>query len=390
MMFGRQPSWGPPGGPAIPPRPPPTGAPPAASAGPAVPPRPNISDWLSQFSFERTLSSSNDALEWIRDPVTGTTIESPVMLRCLHSVGKGSLPQIGTVSLRFLPLPLSCRRSAPAVAFDSCHSVLVSVAARGEKGMECPVCHEMTMLGPDGENSLPENVALRAIVDRLEAMKQPCGNCKTPASAQIRCDGCRALLCKACDEKLHKIPLFEHHQRHPIVNSTDFLLCQEHPGEKVTLFCLEDQVPVCPYCIISGSHLNHECVPLADTAKDLRTNLMDITRQVGARQETLLRGEEAVMKRMQEVHLVSSFAANVGRCSIAAARAPLSLTPVRFPSLFFAVCAQNCDLLAQRIAARFDDLITSIYTRQYSLLDSVEAFRRVKRMCSHTAHLSLL
>jgi hypothetical protein len=39
----------------------------------------------------------------------------------------------------------------------------------------CPVCGELTPLGEDGVESLPQNLPLAALVKRLEKKKRTCG-----------------------------------------------------------------------------------------------------------------------------------------------------------------------------------------------------------------------
>lgn len=46
-------------------------------------------------------------------------------------------------------------------------------------------------------------------------------------------------------------------------------LCPQH-GEKLKLFCQEDQLPICVVCQTSKTHKGHECLPLEEAAIDCR------------------------------------------------------------------------------------------------------------------------
>uniref|UniRef100_A0AAY4BHX4 Uncharacterized protein n=1 Tax=Denticeps clupeoides TaxID=299321 RepID=A0AAY4BHX4_9TELE len=50
------------------------------------------------------------------------------------------------------------------------------------------------------------------------------------------------------------------------------VLCSQH-GEKLKLFCLEDQQPVCLVCRDSKSHKNHNFSPINEAALDLKEEL---------------------------------------------------------------------------------------------------------------------
>ncbi|XP_076849998.1 E3 ubiquitin-protein ligase TRIM35-like [Brachyhypopomus gauderio] len=50
------------------------------------------------------------------------------------------------------------------------------------------------------------------------------------------------------------------------------VLCSLH-NEKLKVFCLEDQQPVCLVCQISKKHKNHECCPLDEAVSDFKDKL---------------------------------------------------------------------------------------------------------------------
>ncbi|KAL2101619.1 hypothetical protein ACEWY4_003380 [Coilia grayii] len=50
-------------------------------------------------------------------------------------------------------------------------------------------------------------------------------------------------------------------------------LCAQH-GEKLKLFCQDDQLPICVVCQTSKAHKGHECLPLEEAASDCRAELI--------------------------------------------------------------------------------------------------------------------
>ncbi|XP_037541341.1 zinc-binding protein A33-like [Nematolebias whitei] len=62
-------------------------------------------------------------------------------------------------------------------------------------------------------------------------------------------------------------------------------LCHLH-GEKLKLFCLEDQQPVCLVCRDAKAHKKHNCVPISEAAEEyraqLQTNLVNLKSERGS------------------------------------------------------------------------------------------------------------
>lgn len=40
------------------------------------------------------------------------------------------------------------------------------------------------------------------------------------------------------------------------------MLCDDHPDEKLSFYCLDCRKPVCPHCLILGDHKNHQQTPI--------------------------------------------------------------------------------------------------------------------------------
>lgn len=264
--------------------------------------------WLSTDVDQRLAKA--DPLEFVRCPVTKTTIREPILLRCLHSVSRSALPDIAT----------------------------------GDRALSCPVCHEITTLPEAGPSALPVNRGLAALVDRMEETKKPCDNCKTPSTASVRCRQCGgAAYCKACDEKIHQMPVFRGHIRTSLLSSPDFMRCADHPDESLTLYDLKDHVPVCPYCVISGSHRGHESVPLKEAVRQARGEMLRFVRAAQKKEREIEGGQRAIATKMSAV-------------------------------------LEAADGLRNRINLRFEELIYALQRRQSELLADIDGLQSHKGM----------
>ncbi|XP_062389233.1 zinc-binding protein A33-like isoform X2 [Sardina pilchardus] len=56
-------------------------------------------------------------------------------------------------------------------------------------------------------------------------------------------------------------------------------LCPQH-GERLKLFCQEEQLPICVVCQTSKTHKGHECLPLEEAAVDCRLQAQSISKRI--------------------------------------------------------------------------------------------------------------
>lgn len=50
------------------------------------------------------------------------------------------------------------------------------------------------------------------------------------------------------------------------------VLCSLH-GEKLKLFCMEDQEPICVVCRDSRKHKTHDCIPIQEAVQEHKVGL---------------------------------------------------------------------------------------------------------------------
>lgn len=79
-------------------------------------------------------------------------------------------------------------------------------------------------------------------------------------------------------------------------------LCGLH-GEKLKLFCLEDQQPVCPICRYSRRHTGHSFSPLEEAAAEHRATLQELLRPVHERKDLLAVAGDNFSQASQNIEL---------------------------------------------------------------------------------------
>ncbi|XP_068449530.1 E3 ubiquitin-protein ligase TRIM39-like [Clinocottus analis] len=132
------------------------------------------------------------------------------------------------------------------------------MASRSEKDLCCPVCHEVFR---DPVVLSCSHSFCKDCLKRWwrEKPTQECPVCKRRSS---RSDPpCNLVLKNLCESFL-----LERDQRAPET------LCSLH-SEKLRLFCLDHQQPVCLVCRDSKTHKNHRITPIDEAAQDLKEEL---------------------------------------------------------------------------------------------------------------------
>ncbi|XP_068449531.1 E3 ubiquitin-protein ligase TRIM39-like [Clinocottus analis] len=132
------------------------------------------------------------------------------------------------------------------------------MASRSEKDLCCPVCHEVFR---DPVVLACSHSFCKDCLKRWwrEKPSQECPICKRRASKKE--PPCNLALKNLCESFL-----LEGDQRAPET------LCSLH-SEKLRLFCLDHQQPVCLVCRDSKTHKNHRITPIDEAAQDLKEEL---------------------------------------------------------------------------------------------------------------------
>jgi len=154
----------------------------------------------------------------------------------------------------------------------ACHINNVSNHER----LACPACADISIVS---EGGLPIDRTLQVVVQMWSEQQQPkqeleeqqlplCGFCEEQPAAR-RCVQCNGFLCAECERTSHSKGFFRSHN---VVDldlaadrSVDYagrMLCEDHPEEKLSFYCLDCRRPVCSHCLILGDHKGHEQTPI--------------------------------------------------------------------------------------------------------------------------------
>ncbi|KAG7257462.1 hypothetical protein CRUP_019180 [Coryphaenoides rupestris] len=197
------------------------------------------------------------------------------------------------------PLLLPCAHS---LCFNCAHRILVSHCPPSESihsitAFQCPTCrYAITLSAQRGLEGLKRNVTLQNIIDRVQraanglgqwtqlphrdAETAPCQFCEQepPLDAVKTCVTCEVSYCDKCLKVTHpnKKPFTGHRLVEPLADGQHLhlqlqgLLCLEHEGEKVNMYCVTDEQLICALCKLVGCHRDHQVATLSDRFEKLK------------------------------------------------------------------------------------------------------------------------
>eukprot|EP00058_Branchiostoma_floridae_P027116 XP_002612607.1 hypothetical protein BRAFLDRAFT_78768 [Branchiostoma floridae] len=193
-------------------------------------------------------------------PVCLELFSCPVLLPCLHSLCFRCADDIMLQALKV----------KPEVALETVES---SPSAEGTTaGFPCPICRERVPIDDRGLDGLRRNMMLENIVERYQHLsmaegatpsKLLCQLCEgTPMEACKTCVTCRATYCAQCLSTMHppRGPLASHELVEPTAKTEQprAVTCPDHKNERLNMFCLTDEAPVCSLCKLVGKHKEHD------------------------------------------------------------------------------------------------------------------------------------
>lgn len=187
----------------------------------------------------------------LRCPVCHDYFAEPVMLQCTHHI---------------------------------CNAHIVASNVGSREHLPCPVCSDVTVV-PEG--GLRVDRTLQVVVDLWQKDQQAaqpqsgddgeakaapmCGFCEEKPATR-HCQQCAGVLCEECEKTSHSKGFFKSHNIVDIseVGATSSktpdiasrMLCDDHPDEKLSFYCLDCRKPVCSHCLILGEHKGHQQTPI--------------------------------------------------------------------------------------------------------------------------------
>uniref|UniRef100_A0A3P8W225 E3 ubiquitin-protein ligase Midline-1-like n=1 Tax=Cynoglossus semilaevis TaxID=244447 RepID=A0A3P8W225_CYNSE len=148
----------------------------------------------------------------------------------------------------------------------------------------CPECQIFLSSGLRLEinNSLQTKVK-DFTASRSSPLQPESTSASTKSASTILCDHCiespsvAVSTCLTCDASLCQAHTLLHQERsalkeHTVVEVTEdplSLKCREHRDE-LKLFCMEDRVPVCCFCVLVGTHKNHKASQLHEACSHFK------------------------------------------------------------------------------------------------------------------------
>jgi hypothetical protein len=90
-------------------------------------------------------------------------------------------------------------------------------------------------------------------------------------------------MCAACAEKMHAQGFMQKHVLRDLGDEhTSQLFCTVHPEEKLTLYCVDCQLPVCAHCLLVGDHVGHNRMNMTEASACASTELENVSRDLNA------------------------------------------------------------------------------------------------------------
>lgn len=166
----------------------------------------------------------------------------------------------------------------------TCIQAVWETDGKTEGPLFCPECQIFlsSELRLEINNSLQTKVK-DFTASRSSPLQPESTSASTKSASTILCDHCiespsvAVSTCLTCDASLCQAHTLLHQERsalkeHTVVEVTEdplSLKCREHRDE-LKLFCMEDRVPVCCFCVLVGTHKNHKASQLHEACSHFK------------------------------------------------------------------------------------------------------------------------
>ncbi|EKX53971.1 hypothetical protein GUITHDRAFT_132400 [Guillardia theta CCMP2712] len=181
--------------------------------------------------------------------------------------------------------------------------------------INCPVCRATCSLA-NGVERLPLNLALKNMVEKLEAAQKGKTAKKTSIRKKFKCDVCEkkpavmecvtcvVKYCEACLETCHpkERAVFKAHVVTPMepVSNRE---CDTHEGQALSFFCTQCGVMVCAHCLLMGAHIEHPRISLHTAVQERKTQLQEGMELLKAKRNAVLEFTQRADASVQELEL---------------------------------------------------------------------------------------
>ncbi|XP_058979022.1 brain tumor protein-like isoform X3 [Musca domestica] len=248
----------------------------------------NVGSELESGSLEDSSGSLGDGDVDKNCKICSSRLQSPRVLSCLHVFCESCLNKLLNEDSSGGNLSSSSSTSSVGGDLVPLHN------CSGKSQIRCPICKQITMVGPNGVQSLTCDYILTNILDlaTIESEQLYCTSCKSKENAISRCNDCANFLCSGCDNAHKYMRCFENHE---VVKLEDLqktsdgdkpliihkpLYCNVHTSENLKYYCFNCQIPVCNDCLIAdhkGSEHHYDIIALAE--KSVRGDVENLIKE---------------------------------------------------------------------------------------------------------------
>ncbi|XP_073828786.1 E3 ubiquitin-protein ligase meiotic P26 isoform X3 [Musca autumnalis] len=220
--------------------------------------------------------------------ICSSRLQSPRVLSCLHVFCESCLCKLLNEDSSGGNLSSSSSTSSVGGDLVPLHN------SSGKSQIKCPICKQITTVGPKGVQSLTCDYILTNILDlaTIESEQLHCTSCKSKENAISRCNDCANFLCSGCDNAHKYMRCFENHE---VVRLEDLqktsdgdkpliihkpLYCNVHTSENLKYYCFNCQIPVCNDCLIAdhkGSEHHYDIIASAE--KSVRGDVENLIKE---------------------------------------------------------------------------------------------------------------
>lgn len=162
--------------------------------------------------------------------------------------------------------------------------------------MLCPLCRNKFAIPDDGLCNLPNNFLIAKMIElgklaNMPSAKALCALCpkEEEAFAKLFCMDCQHGLCDRCSKSHKKTKLCQNHQivefgsqLSPQELRVSNCYCDHHPGERIKMYCYDDNVAICLICF-AENHQSHSCENVHKASDKFKAQLKDDLEKVTAR-----------------------------------------------------------------------------------------------------------
>ncbi|XP_017783188.1 PREDICTED: transcription intermediary factor 1-alpha isoform X2 [Nicrophorus vespilloides] len=167
-------------------------------------------------------------------------------------------------------------------------SVDAQTSSTHHKGFQCPICGYFMERKHLIDNQFLLEATNNDEINKLTDVK--CSNCSDDALATSWCVDCAEFICDNCVQAHQRLKITKDHtikgkedgiinSQNNVNNAITYLLCEQHPNEKLTLFCENCDKLTCRDCQLT-EHRDHKYKFTHEIAHDSRSQMQAMLKDI--------------------------------------------------------------------------------------------------------------